>query len=161
MPTISYICYQIYEEASLPFYMSVNTYHVSTHSPIIISINQSAAIHLFVFLWHLWTLYGSSATAISYNMNDIFWSQRPAKYRKRVRNITIQKTLLTIQKTLLTTDTEHVIKRHARKIVMHWSRGRIAAISQTTLSNAFSLRLRFHCILFPMFELKILQQWVR
>ena len=49
----------------------------------------------------------------------------------------------------------------------HWSRDKIATISQMTFSNAFSwtkiheFRLRFHWILFLKFELIIFQQYFR
>ena len=49
----------------------------------------------------------------------------------------------------------------------HWGRDQIDAISQTTLSNAFSrmimneFRLGFHWSLFLRFELKIFQHWYR
>ena len=48
-----------------------------------------------------------------------------------------------------------------------WGRDKMAAVSQTTFSNAFSLmkiyefRLRFHWNLFLRFELKIFQHWFR
>ena len=50
---------------------------------------------------------------------------------------------------------------------IHWSRGKIVAISQTTFSNAFSwmkmyeFRLRFHWNLFLRLELTIFQHWFR
>ena len=49
----------------------------------------------------------------------------------------------------------------------HWGRDKMAAFSQTTLSNAFSwikmfeFRLRFHWILFPGIQLTIFQHWFR
>ena len=49
----------------------------------------------------------------------------------------------------------------------HWGRDKMAFISQTTLSNAFSLikmyefRLRFHWNLFPRIQLIIFQHWFR
>ena len=49
----------------------------------------------------------------------------------------------------------------------HWGREKMDAISQTTLSNAFSwmkmheFRLRFHWSLFLKFELTIFQHWFR
>ena len=49
----------------------------------------------------------------------------------------------------------------------HWSRDNMAAVSQTTHSNAFSLmktlefRLRFHWILFLRVQLTIIQHWFR
>ena len=51
--------------------------------------------------------------------------------------------------------------------VTHWSRERMAAISQTTFSNAFSwmkiyeFRLKFHWSLFPRVQLTIFQHWFR
>ena len=49
----------------------------------------------------------------------------------------------------------------------HWCRGKMAAISQTTFSNAFSwmkmyeFRLKFHWTLFPGVQLTIFQHWFR
>ena len=49
----------------------------------------------------------------------------------------------------------------------HWGRDKMAAIFQTTFSNAFSwmkmfkFRLRFHWSLFPRVQLIILQHWFR
>ena len=49
----------------------------------------------------------------------------------------------------------------------HWGRDKMAAIFQTTFSNAFSsvkmyeFRLRFHWGLFPMVQLTIFQHWFR
>ena len=49
----------------------------------------------------------------------------------------------------------------------HWGRDKMAAVSQTTLSNAFSwmkmykFRLIFHLSLFPRVQLTILQHWFR
>ena len=49
----------------------------------------------------------------------------------------------------------------------HWGRDKMAAVSQTALSNAFSwmkmleFRLRFHWCLFLRFELTIFQHWFR
>ena len=49
----------------------------------------------------------------------------------------------------------------------HWGRDKMAAISQTTLSNAFSwmkmleCRLKFHWSLFPRVQLTIFQHWFR
>ena len=53
------------------------------------------------------------------------------------------------------------------KILTHWSRDKMGAISQTTFSNAFSsmkiyeFRLRFHWSLFLRFILTISQHWFR
>ena len=52
-------------------------------------------------------------------------------------------------------------------VLTHWGRDKMAAISQTTLSNAFSwmkmleFRLNFHWSLFLRFQLKIFQHWFR
>ena len=52
-------------------------------------------------------------------------------------------------------------------ILTHWGPGKIAAISQTTVSNAFNwmkmyeFRLRFHWDLFLRFYLTIFQHWFR
>ena len=52
-------------------------------------------------------------------------------------------------------------------LLTHWGRDKMAAIFQTTFSNAFSrmkmceFRLRFHWILFLRFELMIFQRWFR
>ena len=49
----------------------------------------------------------------------------------------------------------------------HWGRDKMDAVSQTTLSNAFSwtkileFRLRFHRSLFLMVQLTIIQHWFR
>ena len=49
----------------------------------------------------------------------------------------------------------------------HWGRDKMAAVSQTTLSNAFSwmkmleCRLRFHWSLFLRVQLTIIQHWFR
>ena len=49
----------------------------------------------------------------------------------------------------------------------HWGRDEMAAVSQTTLSNAFSwmemleFRLRFHWYLFPGVQLTIFKLWFR
>ena len=49
----------------------------------------------------------------------------------------------------------------------HWGRDKMAAIFQTTFSNAFSwmkmfeFRLRFHWSLFPRVQLTIFQHWFR
>ena len=54
-----------------------------------------------------------------------------------------------------------------RKMLTHWGRYKMAAIFQTTFSNAFSwmemyeFRLLFHWSLFPRFELTISQHWSR
>ena len=54
-----------------------------------------------------------------------------------------------------------------RTHLTHWGRHKMAAVSQTTLSNAFSwmkmleFRLRFHWSLFLRFELTIFQHWLR
>ena len=53
------------------------------------------------------------------------------------------------------------------EVLTHWGRDKMAAISQTTFSNAFSLmkiygfRLKFHWGLFLRFELTIFQHWFR
>ena len=53
------------------------------------------------------------------------------------------------------------------KSFTHWGQDKIAAISQTTFSNAFpwmemdEFRLRFHRSLFLRFELTLLQRWFR
>ena len=50
-------------------------------------------------------------------------------------------------------------------LLTHWGRYKMAAVSQTTLSNAFSwmrmlwFRLKFHWSLFLRFELTIFQHW--
>ena len=55
----------------------------------------------------------------------------------------------------------------ARCCLTHWGRDKMAAISQTTFSNAFSwmkmykFRLRFHWSLFPRVQLTIFQHWFR
>ena len=52
-------------------------------------------------------------------------------------------------------------------ILTHWGRDKMAAVSQTTLSNAFSwtkmleFRLRFHWSLFLRVQLTIIQHWFR
>ena len=52
-------------------------------------------------------------------------------------------------------------------MLTHWGRERMAAISQTTFSNAFSwmkiyeFRLKFHWSLFPRVQLTIFQHWFR
>ena len=52
-------------------------------------------------------------------------------------------------------------------ILTHWGRERMAAISQTTYSNAFlwmkiyEFRLKFHWSLFPRVQLTIFQHWFR
>ena len=49
----------------------------------------------------------------------------------------------------------------------HWGRGEMAAILQTTFSNAFlwmkmfKFRLKFHWSLFPRVQMTIFQQWFR
>ena len=51
------------------------------------------------------------------------------------------------------------------QMLTHWGRDKIATISQTTFSNAFSLmkmyefRIRFHWSLFPWFKLTIFHHW--
>ena len=68
----------------------------------------------------------------------------------------------------------HASKRHTRtwniaafKELTHWARDKMAAISQTTFSNAlswmkmFELRLRFNWSLFSRFELRIFQHCFR
>ena len=51
--------------------------------------------------------------------------------------------------------------------ISHWGRDKMAAIFQTTFSNAFSwlkmfeFQLRFHWILFPGVQLTIFQHWLR
>ena len=53
------------------------------------------------------------------------------------------------------------------RALTHWGREKMAAISQTTFSSAFSwmklyeFHLRFHWSLFPRFELTIFQHWFR
>ena len=52
-------------------------------------------------------------------------------------------------------------------LLIHWGWDKMAAIFQTTFSNAFSLmkmlefRLRFHWSLFPKVKLRIFQHWFR
>ena len=52
-------------------------------------------------------------------------------------------------------------------IVTHWGRNKMAAIFQTTFSNAFSwmkmytFRFRFHWSMFPWVQLTIFQHWFR
>ena len=52
-------------------------------------------------------------------------------------------------------------------LLTHWGRDKMAAISQTTHSNAFSwtkmleFRLKFHWSLFPRDQLTIFQHWFR
>ena len=52
-------------------------------------------------------------------------------------------------------------------LLTHWGRDKMAAVSQTTLSNAFSwtkmleFRLRFHWSLFLRVQLTIIQHWFR
>ena len=54
-----------------------------------------------------------------------------------------------------------------KSILTHWSRDKMAAVSQTTLSNAFSwmtmleFRLRFQWSLFLRVQLTIIQDWFR
>ena len=54
---------------------------------------------------------------------------------------------------------------HKAKPLTHWGRDEMAAIFQTTFSNAFSwmkmfeFRLRFHWILFPGVQLTIFKHW--
>ena len=58
-------------------------------------------------------------------------------------------------------------KQKCLYILTHWGRGKMAAISQTTSSNAFSwmkvyeFRLRFHWSLFLRVQLTIFQHWFR
>ena len=53
------------------------------------------------------------------------------------------------------------------RVLTHWSRDKMAAISQTTLSNAFSwmkmleFRLKFHWSLFIRVQFTIVQHWFR
>ena len=55
----------------------------------------------------------------------------------------------------------------AELVLTHWGRGKMAAVSQTMFSNAFSwmkmyeFRLKFHWIMFLMFQLTIFQHWFR
>ena len=54
-----------------------------------------------------------------------------------------------------------------RQFLNHWGRDKMATVSQTTLSNAFSwmkmleFRLRFHWSLFLRVQLTIIQHWFR
>ena len=56
--------------------------------------------------------------------------------------------------------------RHRNELTL-WGRDKMATVSQTTLSNAYSLmkmlwfRLKFHWSLFPRFKLAIFQHWFR
>ena len=56
---------------------------------------------------------------------------------------------------------------HILFVLTHWGRDNMAAVSQTTLSNAFSwmkmleFRLRFHWSLFLRVQLTIIQHWFR
>ena len=56
---------------------------------------------------------------------------------------------------------------HADSSLTHWGRDKMAAIFQTTFSNAFSwmkmvkFRLSYHGSLFPMVQLTIFQHWLR
>ena len=58
---------------------------------------------------------------------------------------------------------QHTVRTH----LTHWGRDKIAAVSQTTLSNAFSwtkmseFRLKFHWSLFPRVQLTVFQHWFR
>ena len=62
---------------------------------------------------------------------------------------------------------EHVVKSEMYIWLTHWGRDKMAAVSQTTLSNAFSwmkmseFRLRFHWSLFLRVQLTIFQHWFR
>ena len=57
--------------------------------------------------------------------------------------------------------------QHGEYRLTHWGRDKMAAVSQTTLSNAFSwmkmleFRLRFHWRLFLRVQLTIFQHWFR
>ena len=73
--------------------------------------------------------------------------------------------------TLLVCNFRVTILPHPNKqalwVLTHWGRDTMAAISQTTLSNPFSLMkiykfsLRFHCSLFPRVQLSIFRHWFR
>ena len=59
------------------------------------------------------------------------------------------------------------ISASSLKELTHWGRDKMAAFSQTTLSNTFSwmkileFRLKFHWSLFPRVQLTIFQHWFR
>ena len=71
-------------------------------------------------------------------------------------------TILLMQCSFLTPATKYIEWE-----LTHWGRDKMDAISQTTLSNAFSwikmceFRFRFHWSLFLGFELTIFQHWFR
>ena len=62
-----------------------------------------------------------------------------------------------------------LLSRHVEVVIKltHWGRDKMAAVSQTTLSNAFSwikileFRLKFHWSLFLRVQLTIFQHWFR
>ena len=61
----------------------------------------------------------------------------------------------------------HHLIGHNMALLTHWGRDKMAAVSQTTLSNAFSwmkmleFRLGFHWSLFLRFEITIFHHWFR
>ena len=61
----------------------------------------------------------------------------------------------------------HCVSLKWREVLTHWGRDKMAAIFQTTLSNAFSwmkmleFRLKYHWSLFLRFEFTIFQHWLR
>ena len=71
--------------------------------------------------------------------------------------------------TLLMNTSKQLIMNTSKHVTLltHWGRDKMAAVFQTTFSNAFSwmkmceFRLRFHWNLFPMVQLTISQHWFR
>ena len=68
---------------------------------------------------------------------------------------------------MLTQVLEHHMKSPRANELTNWGRDKMAAISQTTFSNAFSsmkmfeFRLKFHWSLFPRVQWTIFQHWFR
>ena len=62
---------------------------------------------------------------------------------------------------------KYVFRQQHFNTLTHWGRDKMAAVSQTTLSNAFSwmkmleFRLRFHWSLFLRIQLTIIHHWFR
>ena len=72
-----------------------------------------------------------------------------------------------VKKTTTGSDNSLLPVRHQAIILTHWGQDKMAAISQTAFSNAFSwmkmyeFRLKFHWSLFLRVELTIFQHWFR
>ena len=101
-------------------------------------------------------------TAVLYHTNFVWW--------KKFKEITYHTTYVVRHPTWVTTHRNTPTPYAARSldaVLTHWGRDKMAAVSQTTFSNAFSwmkmfeFRLKFDWSVFPRVQLTIFQHWFR